>query len=868
MLRLRSFLTVLVVTGTIGLTGCSMGMFPDASVNVTQGKLGTISGNDFGGHAPLVGAHVYVLQPGTSGYGSQASSLLTASYSANGAGTLYQTTANPATAGDPGIPSGWFYETTDTTGSFNISGDYTCAIGQPVYLYLYGGSPTYPSANNTFSISAVNVISRSAATNRGVTTYSYVVQFNVDQSATNPVQNFYAGEKVVISGMPTAYAFLNGTGYVTSNANLSTTTFELSTTIDDAQATAAVGQTYATTTTPELATGQQAISPDAAAVATPGLNPGVVNLATLGNCPDGTVDAGFGATIKYVYVNEVATMATAYAFQGFTAPATSITAGNWAIDIGSSGTAQSLIGIENAALTAGQLYDIQGSNLSTTYAGEGHTARTLTTAGNGQVPQTLLDYLGNILAACVDSNNTSTTIGNANISLECQTLFELATNTGIPQTATATPGVPPVDIAEAAINIARHPAGAGTAAQETSFMNGLYALPTGNVPFAPFLTAQPNDFVAGILYPASLNPTINFPEGIAVDGYGNVWFDNRSSATVDEFSPIGALKFSYADTQTPGYVAVDPSENIWFGVLLETGTMTELSNTGTVLSGTGYSGPFTGGFDQYFGYDPAIDSAGNVYAADLSTDGTQYYVTEINSSGANVTGNDPFTGSTTCMATGGNGTNGTTGAHPDHMAIDNANNGGNIWETDQVGGRVCQFSTTGTAIANFPVYTDGTSANSDAEAMEPEWIGIDSAGNAWTPNRAANSLNKITQTGTLTQPAPTGIALDGPFSAAIDGATDIWVTNRLGNSISEFNGAATTVTLLSRQTTNYTAGGIMNQPLNAQVDESGNIWMTNIGQNPGGSTTGESIVELVGAGYPVVLPLSTAQGANKLGTKP
>ena len=35
-----------------------------------------INGSVFGGHAPVEGAHVYLLQPGTTGYGSLATSLL------------------------------------------------------------------------------------------------------------------------------------------------------------------------------------------------------------------------------------------------------------------------------------------------------------------------------------------------------------------------------------------------------------------------------------------------------------------------------------------------------------------------------------------------------------------------------------------------------------------------------------------------------------------------------------------------------------------------------------------------------------------------------------------------------------------------
>jgi hypothetical protein len=104
--------------------------------------------------------------------------------------------------------------------------------------------------------------------------------------------------------------------------------------------------------------------------------------------------------IKYIYLNEVSTVATAFAFEGFTPTAPTTTTN--ATFIGSSSA--NLMGIANAALNAGMLYDINGSQVTTNYAGEGHIANPKTPNGKGIVPQNLINTLGNILAACVDSN--------------------------------------------------------------------------------------------------------------------------------------------------------------------------------------------------------------------------------------------------------------------------------------------------------------------------------------------------------------------------------------------------------------------------------------------------------------------------------
>src|ERR1700749_1558707 len=89
---------------SIAVTGCTLGANSASPTPVTA-AVGTIQGRAFGGNQPIVGAQIYVYAAGTSGYG--------------GASTLLSTT----------VP------VTDKTGSFTITGDYTCPAGQQVYVY-------------------------------------------------------------------------------------------------------------------------------------------------------------------------------------------------------------------------------------------------------------------------------------------------------------------------------------------------------------------------------------------------------------------------------------------------------------------------------------------------------------------------------------------------------------------------------------------------------------------------------------------------------------------------------------------------------------------------------------------------------------
>jgi hypothetical protein len=128
-------------------------------------------------------------------------------------------------------------------------------------------------------------------------------------------------------------------------------------------------------------------------------------------------------------VNEVSTVAAAYAMAGFATDATHVS---------SSGTALAKVGIANAFANA--------SNLVVIWSG---FALTTTPEMNGTVPQGKIYLLADILATCVNSNGAVT--GPTSPSA-CYTLLSTATSDG------TSAGIQPTDTATAAINIAHHPA--------------------------------------------------------------------------------------------------------------------------------------------------------------------------------------------------------------------------------------------------------------------------------------------------------------------------------------------------------------------------------------------------------------------------
>jgi streptogramin lyase len=741
------------------LTGCSgLGPIPDTVVPTAASQAGGFQGSVFGGHAPIVGAHVYVLQAGTSGYASTPTSELTTGDGTDTIGT---------------------YVLTNALGAFNITGDYSCTSGHPVYLAAVGGSS---SANPTYTITAATF---SQTGNSG----KYSVTFTANNSLA-------ANQSITFYGLSNGFGQLNGT-------------------------TQTVTAVTPTTFTIQFTGTKNSLSGSTAGYAVYGVSTAITNLATLGICPGTTTE--FAATIKYVFMNEVSTVATAFAFSGF---------GTGPLNIGAPTT--NLIGIQNAAVNAGQLYDIQGSNLSTTNDGEGHIARSVTPAGNGIVPQTTIDTIANILSSCVDASGPAAS--------QCATLFQYATSTGTPA------GTQPTDTATAAFNIAQFPGGSN--ANNAAFMNYLFALQSsGVVPFTPKLATQPNDFSIAIVYPAASNPHMGNPESIAIDGSGDVFFTNQSTGYIIKLLPTGALSFNYNSNQTPGYLSIDPtgspptptlpttptntsSNNIWFGAIGDGTPINELTNTGTLKNHTA---------SNYGTVSAAtIDSNGDFYFVSAAP---QFDVYELTSTMGNAT-HSPFSASNTCIPSGDT---------YDHLAVDASQQ---VWASDEHGGVLCRFTTTGAAAPNFPV--------SLGAGSYPEAIGIDSNSAAWVSEEDGNQVDQVTihngnnkvTVNTLTS-GTTGASFNQPFSATIDGLGNVWVTNRGSSSIAELTNGGAAVS----PTTNYQFGsGNLSDPLNAAIDGSGDIWITNY--------NGQEVVELVGAAAPVVTPLSYASGSGGLGSRP
>jgi hypothetical protein len=922
--RYPNFSALALVLGTIALVGCggmatvsnstSTDTPPPAGAPAAQVVAGpAIKGSVFGGHAPLQGAHVYLVQPGITGYGSAATSLLGTGTTTSPDGFTLMSNPSGMTK-DPNVPVGAMFEVSDSGGNFNFTGAYSCTVGMPVYIYAWGGA---------ISSTAVN-------------------------------------------------------------------------------------------------------------------NESIVQLATLGNCPSsGNFSTAGNGALQFVYLNEVSTIATAYTFQPFT-----LVGNNSAWDIGIPNPAthpQALTGIQNAAATAAQLYDIQGATQLSTGPGEpdgeGHIANFQTVgngspnSGNGVVPQATIDSLANIVANCVDS--APATLGAQ--TAQCSGLFAIATNNGEIGTAANEP----VDTGTAAINIARFPAGNssdGAANVDAHYASHIFNLPSGTVPYQPDLTVAPNDWTLAINYPGLTpvvgsankagvtNNTLNLAESLAIDNSGQVWITSQGEPNgtggftimpdIVRWSNLGAENTINTFPYIPGYVSVDGSGNAWTGnancsptnTVCATGTPILFATSNGQLDtnvGSGYfnayvvvansagdafffasnstltpdygmweydasqnlvagapfnccgtstttttptAGTFTitsatvttathGGVTTFTynfkGNNQATNPLvpGPVTLAGLgnkttnpnkgdnwasldgpqtvtAANGTTFTVTgtkNLNISGDEAGGTADYTNNVTTTTT-------TTGAIPsgDNVAHGAIDADGDLWITAETpGNTIARVSPTG--VSQFtPITLPNT--NNTANENQPEFPAIDNSGNAWIAlQETASQILKVSPSGATTvlaaEPATketpvigttstvTGALMTSTFGAAVDGNGNVWFANRAGNygavntgtgaavagenTIFVLNGGAGTPGIENTAispTTNYVPEAqypatptdkftpLLNGSLNLAIDPSGNVWITNY--------SGGGVTEIIGAAAPVVTPLSVAAGNGQLGQKP
>ena len=283
-----------------------------------------------------------------------------------------------------------------------------------------------------------------------------------------------------------------------------------------------------------------------------GTNGSIGLLAALGPC---------NSPATKIAVNEITTIATAFAIEGYASDALHISS-----DAATNATYGTLVitGITNAFANVPNLVNLGAGTAAST------TVNTL-----GTVPTANIITLANILAACVNG-----TTANAN----CTTLFSGAESSG-------TSGTKPAETATAAINIAHNPA--------TVDIATLFGLqPAIGTPFAGGLTVQPSTFLLPIAYNSATSSAFGPSTAVAVDSTGRALFlQLEGNGSVFYIEPgAGAHGLILLEAGGNAAMAVDNNNDIYVaGGNIEQGNLvTEYTSTGSPIQtfdGGGISSP-------------------------------------------------------------------------------------------------------------------------------------------------------------------------------------------------------------------------------------------------------------------------------------
>ena len=394
--------------------------------------------------------------------------------------------------------------------------------------------------------------------------------------------------------------------------------------------------------------------------------------------------------------------------------------------------------------------------------------------------------------------------------------------------------------------------------------------------------------------------------GLAIDTTGNVWasFSNPTlPGAIQEFPVGGTSLLAWTPTVQPTTLVADGSGNVFYASAANGGTYNEFINPGTTtqpFASIQIANTFNGTATTTLGYggaDPsgrlfiATSTISRVFEAFPGTPATPISITafQIASNVVTFTANNTLTAGKVVAVTGlSTGTylnnqslvvTGTPTATQFQASFTHAD----VGATSDSG--IAQLANTYTLVGSaVPTTAYGIAIASDNSIYQGTTCCSSASGKALLKETPV-SAGAITN---VSSPLFIG-GVNGVRSVTLDGAGNVWAGNEYANSsgattisgtysISETTSALAGISLngtnssCSTSTGCPTTGGYFkadfNEPLDMDVDPSGNLWVLNSGTVNGGTTSGVSITEVIGVAVPVVTPMSVAAKTSQLATKP
>jgi NHL repeat len=310
-----------------------------------------------------------------------------------------------------------------------------------------------------------------------------------------------------------------------------------------------------------------------------------------------------------------------------------------------------------------------------------------------------------------------------------------------------------------------------------------------------------------------------FPIGVAADSAGNVYVADTKNDTLRKITTGGVVTTlagtasmrgsedgtgAAARFYSPSGVAVDNASNVY---VADRGnhTIRKVTAAGlvTTLAGTaGMSGNADGMGTAARFYSPsgvAVDSAGNVYVADLSN----YAIRKVTAAGVVTT-----LAGTARMFGSADGTGATARFdNPIGVAVDSA---GNVYVADGRNSTIRKVTAAG--VVTTLAGTAGMFGSADGTGTAARFgglagVAVDSAGNVYVADQGNQTIRKVTAAGVVTTLAGTaGMpgSVDGmgaaarfnyPSGVTVDGADNVYVADANNHTIRKITPTGTVTTV-------------------------------------------------------------------------
>ena len=329
-----------------------------------------------------------------------------------------------------------------------------------------------------------------------------------------------------------------------------------------------------------------------------------------------------------------------------------------------------------------------------------------------------------------------------------------------------------------------------------------------------------------------------FPEGVAVDGHGDVWVTDLRSGRVQEFSETGTYIESIGSKGSgagqfiqPADIAVGPGGNIWIS---DAGNnrVEEYTEAGNYVRQFGSAGSNAAQFVHPDGI-AYVGDTGDGRVEMFNEQGA--YLAQFGSKGS---GAGQFS-----MGMGGG------------IAVDPA---GNLLVTDDGDNRVedWQPGPQPSLISSL-----GSLGTGNGQFLHAGGVAVDGRGNVWATDTSQNRIEELNEKGEFIAKFGAGGTGNGVFSdptaLALDAKGDIWVTDTGNNRIEELNEKGEQVRIVGSK---GTGAGQFTSPEGIAIDSKGNVWVADRGDNriEKFSETGTFVKAVGSGGEPLALAIGPA----------